>query len=271
MDNQKIGGFIAAMRKERGLTQKELGSRLHVSDRAVSKWERGLNLPDAALFEPLCRELDITVTELLRGERVAATVPELERVVVETVSLAGRKERKVRNLKRLTAFLLCIIGAAAIFIGPRLWKEYQQYRLWNRDSARPFVTISCKEGGSDWKRVEFTPYAHGMYGPFESDGSLFQSKLEIELPQGWTPYLRTLDADRVWFTVEHEKRRQELAVYRWPVAWKGSGVGLEEGEPVEFEPWTPGEYSFRTEPGYLYSILITWGEGYYAEYPFETI
>lgn len=67
MDSRKVGALIAGRRKEKGLTQKELGRRLHVSDRAVSKWERGLNLPDAALFEPLCRELDITVTELLRG------------------------------------------------------------------------------------------------------------------------------------------------------------------------------------------------------------
>ena len=62
MDNRRVGALIAERRKEKGLTQKELGARLHVSDRAVSKWERGLNLPDAALFEPLCRELELTVT-----------------------------------------------------------------------------------------------------------------------------------------------------------------------------------------------------------------
>ena len=44
MDQKKIGALIAAMRKEKGLTQKELGQRLHVSDRAVSKWERGVSL-----------------------------------------------------------------------------------------------------------------------------------------------------------------------------------------------------------------------------------
>ena len=94
MDNQKTGRLIARRRKEKGLTQKELGRRLHVSDRAVSKWERGLNLPDAALFEPLCRELDITVTELLRGEREEPTHAQLEQTVCDAVALAGEKERR---------------------------------------------------------------------------------------------------------------------------------------------------------------------------------
>ena len=91
MDNVKIGALIAAVRKERGLIQKELGRRLHVSDRAVSKWERGLNLPDAALFEPLCRELGITVTERLWGERQEAPVPQLDQVVSYTVALTGKR------------------------------------------------------------------------------------------------------------------------------------------------------------------------------------
>lgn len=69
MDNNKIGKFIASLRKEKGLTQQELGERLFVTDKAVSKWERGLSLPDIKILEKLALELNVDVSEILFGER----------------------------------------------------------------------------------------------------------------------------------------------------------------------------------------------------------
>ncbi len=68
MDNEKIGQFIAARRKALGMTQKELGERLFVSDKTVSKWERGASLPNVALLQPLAEVLEVDVSELLNGE-----------------------------------------------------------------------------------------------------------------------------------------------------------------------------------------------------------
>ena len=64
MDQEKIGIFIAQCRKDKNMTQKDLAECLGVSDRAISKWERGLNLPDASLYKPLCEILGITFNEL---------------------------------------------------------------------------------------------------------------------------------------------------------------------------------------------------------------
>lgn len=69
MDMQKIGSFIAAERRSRSLTQKELAAMLNITDKAVSKWERGLSLPDISLLNPLSECLGISVSELLNGER----------------------------------------------------------------------------------------------------------------------------------------------------------------------------------------------------------
>ena len=69
MDNQKTGALIARRRQELGLTQKELADRLNVSDRTVSKWERGAGFPDVSLLEPLADALGLSVLELIRGER----------------------------------------------------------------------------------------------------------------------------------------------------------------------------------------------------------
>lgn len=68
MNQKKIGKFISICQKNKNLTQEQLAETLNISDRAVSKWERGLNLPDASLMLELCNILDITVNELLTGE-----------------------------------------------------------------------------------------------------------------------------------------------------------------------------------------------------------
>ncbi len=70
MDIVKIGKFIANQRKEKKLTQEELAEKLYITDRAVSKWERGLSLPDADKMLDLCNILDINVNELLIGEKI---------------------------------------------------------------------------------------------------------------------------------------------------------------------------------------------------------
>ena len=70
MDQLKVGKLIAKLRQERNLTQTELGEKLGVSYKAVSKWERGINMPDVSLFKPLCKILGISVNELVEGEIV---------------------------------------------------------------------------------------------------------------------------------------------------------------------------------------------------------
>jgi transcriptional regulator with XRE-family HTH domain len=65
IDKKKLGSYIAKLRRERGYTQKELAERLFVSDKTISKWETGVNIPDTALLIPLSNLLGVTVTELL--------------------------------------------------------------------------------------------------------------------------------------------------------------------------------------------------------------
>ena len=87
MDAAKTGALIAQARKEKDLTQGQLAQLLHVSVQAVSKWERGRNFPDLALLEPLAEALDLTVSELLAGERGE---PPRESTVREALALLER-------------------------------------------------------------------------------------------------------------------------------------------------------------------------------------
>ena len=66
--NNNIGSFIKELRKQKGLTQQELGNLLYVTDKAVSKWERGLSLPDITILTKLADILEVTIEDILNGE-----------------------------------------------------------------------------------------------------------------------------------------------------------------------------------------------------------
>ena len=98
MDAVKTGELIAQSRREKNLTQKDVAQRLHVSVQAVSKWQRGLNFPDIALLEPLAEVLDLTVSELLSGEKESVAGEELVRDSLrESISQLGGKARRWRQ------------------------------------------------------------------------------------------------------------------------------------------------------------------------------
>ena len=107
MDQIQIGKFIAACRKERGMTQAQLAEKMNVSDRAVSKWETGKNMPDSSIMLDLCAELDITVNDLLNGRRIA--MKNYKEIAEKTMlEMRQAKEQNDRMLLHMEVFLGCI-------------------------------------------------------------------------------------------------------------------------------------------------------------------
>ena len=104
MDQIKIGEFIAAKRKENGLTQLQLAEKLNITDRAVSKWENGRSLPDSAIMLDLCRELGISVNDLLYGEVITMEKTN-EKQEQQLLELIKQKEEADKNLLRLEIVL----------------------------------------------------------------------------------------------------------------------------------------------------------------------
>ena len=97
MEQEKIGKFIAETRKAGGFTQRELAERLGITDKAVSKWERGMGMPDVSLMLPLCEALHISVNELLSGERLseAAYKQKAEENIMSLMEEAKKHRRMV--------------------------------------------------------------------------------------------------------------------------------------------------------------------------------
>ena len=102
IDKERFGAFLAVLRKEKGLTQRALAERLYVSDKAVSKWERGLSLPDVALLTPLSEALGVGVAELLRGERAERPLEtaEVDALVSGALHLGREEELRLDRRKK---------------------------------------------------------------------------------------------------------------------------------------------------------------------------
>ena len=117
MDQCKIGRFIASCRKENKMTQVQLAEKLNITDRAVSKWENGRCLPDSSIMIELCELLDITVNELLNGEKVEpGHAQQIAEENLIALKLKDEKETsKSRNLM-LTIFVLIFAFLAAFAI-----------------------------------------------------------------------------------------------------------------------------------------------------------
>ena len=127
MDNGnqiKMAQFISELRKEKKLTQKELAEQLGVTDKAVSKWERGLGCPDISLLVKLSTILGITTTELLNGEKRDIANPELDAVVETTLDYAevatkdkiieGTRWKYISIISGVALLLLFLMGAATM-------------------------------------------------------------------------------------------------------------------------------------------------------------
>lgn len=123
MDNIKMGNFIRETRKNKGLTQKDIATRLNITDRAVSKWERGICAPDLALLEPLADILGVTITELVVGEKQInnANQKELEFAVKETIHYSKQEtaNKKKTNCIRIVILILVsllLLAALVLFL-----------------------------------------------------------------------------------------------------------------------------------------------------------
>ena len=107
MDNQATGLFIKQLRIEKNLTQKELADRLHVTDKAVSKWERGLSLPAVDLLQPLSQALGISVVELLDAQRHQDNSIDLQKANAILEDTTRRLKKTIRR-KRLALLIIFI-------------------------------------------------------------------------------------------------------------------------------------------------------------------
>jgi transcriptional regulator with XRE-family HTH domain/DNA-directed RNA polymerase subunit RPC12/RpoP len=119
MDQIKIGKLIAECRREKQLTQAQLAERLNITDKAVSKWERGIALPDSSIMLEVCDILGISATELLCGERINMENynKETEKKLLEMVKEKEEKDRQLLTLEWAIGILSLFVLLLPVLIG----------------------------------------------------------------------------------------------------------------------------------------------------------
>ena len=126
MNQEKIGKFIAECRKEKKLTQEKLAEILGVTEKSISNWENGRNMPDLTLFKPLCEALGITINELLSGEVIDNKdyQNKFEENIINTINYNNNKNSKV---KEIMGIILLILGILFVICGFAIFKSESSF------------------------------------------------------------------------------------------------------------------------------------------------
>ena len=156
MDSQKTGAFIAMLRKEKNYTQKELAEMLHVSDKAVSRWETGKGYPETTLLKPLSDLLSISVGELLAGERMAdASVKEqTDHVIVESLHRSDRKVTRSVWLAVSAVVLALLLGI--LWIAASLPREQSAMEFIHESSTRMLYDLAIDNNNPHTEYPDFS-------------------------------------------------------------------------------------------------------------------
>ncbi len=126
LDKAKFGALVAKLRKEKGYTQKELAEQLLISDKAISKWETGVTIPDTALLIPLADILGVTVTELLTGEQLdqqkisPQAVEDIVKTAIGYHKAPSMRAWQVKNPWSILFVLACLANTLLSFF---LWQK----------------------------------------------------------------------------------------------------------------------------------------------------
>lgn len=125
MNQEKIGKFIAKIRKEKKMTQQELADKLNVTDRAVGNWENGRRMPDVVFYKPLCEILGISLNELLSGEKIKESElkEKTDEVLDNTIKYSTKRIKKIKK----TIIIGIIVLLFSIFICT-FWIDYNRVR-----------------------------------------------------------------------------------------------------------------------------------------------
>ena len=126
MNQEKIGKFILECRKRKNLTQSEMAEKLGVTDKSVSNWENGRNMPDLSLFKPLCELLNISINDLISGEVVAGSAyqEKLEENIINTIDYTNKRVLEKNNLIGIILVVfgvLLMVTAMSIFPSESSW------------------------------------------------------------------------------------------------------------------------------------------------------
>lgn len=293
MDTVKIGKYIAQKRKNLGLTQRDIAEQLGMSDKSVSKWERGVCLPDVSVYMELCRIIGISLNEFIAGEDIEQ-VELQEKSEQNILDVTKDGNYKKRRLKAIIAVLVCICVAVTSLSGYLLWKRFHvetnyiepfdensaEMRILKLVDAGPFVLykfstdknisqatvmITCYEKGE--KKYKHDVMTYGFKSDNVSDrvntvDSVIKVSSENDSNEKNDWISVTVDEGKATFELMEDD--VELTGYMCAWADEKEHVDIVKGEEIEFlrisygmdhvEAIMPGASIGNNE--YMYSLSV---------------
>lgn len=219
MNQEKIGRFIAELRKEKNLTQEELANKLGITKNAVSKWERGLCLMDASLFKPVCKILGISIVELLNGEKISQEEikSKTDDTIKNTIDYSNNKIKKNRIKNIIYTILIIVIFCIGLFFGYKLMllnkytfkkpdnvdeilkglKNQKEIKIYKRTiPEKDYLELNyfkIRNDFEDYKRVENEPNSPIKYYIYEKNEDGKKYSINFGMENGDIDHLQYID------------------------------------------------------------------------------
>lgn len=143
MDAEKVGRFICELRTRKGLTQNELAAKINVTNKAVSRWERGKGFPDISLLGPLAKELDVSILELLSGEYLKEEQKKEANLLLRTIQYIKQEQKNKREIISIVILLTIILIVFAIYYTNRFQGFDNRYlfKVINNIPKNPITSV----------------------------------------------------------------------------------------------------------------------------------
>ena len=160
MDQIKVGAFLKDLRKEKEITQEQLAEELGVSGRTISRWETGKNMPDISLLVEIAEFFDVSIPEIIKGERKSESMEEEVKEVAETMSdyAKAEKEELVKSIRNMS-----IIGLIALAV----YMTLRETGFYDRNSFLRYV-YGISEALIYVTVLMFPLYTTGLLGAFSA-------------------------------------------------------------------------------------------------------
>lgn len=185
MDLEKNGKFIASARKKKKLTQEQLAIKLGINNRTISRWENGKNMPDVSLYKPLCEILEISIEELINGEKTNKNEirESVEKAIINTVDLSEKIRKKMNKQIKILIFLILLILFFSTIILIYYKKKYPTIDIYSMDILPSEKNILNEKNTLDMGDFKIWLYGIDSIQLIDKDNNHFDLKSALKYHQ----------------------------------------------------------------------------------------
>lgn len=207
MNQEKIGKFIAYCRKEKNMTQEELAQKLHLTDKAISKWENGRCLPDLSILEPLSKTLDVSINEILSGEKIKEEElkDHTDKNIIDVVNYSDEKIKRIKRTIKVSSIIMIIALATLMFAS-----DYDHIK----EGKKPDFMFLVSKKDNKYTYLGLGSKLVREVTAEETDPLYYDKKVEFGLWLiTWKVNIKDLKPEDVWIIDGHNRVKATLSSY----------------------------------------------------------